>query len=280
MLITRGVLGLAVAIVTCSVHVPVTTSQEMKAGPKASSTLAKGRQILASNCAACHGIDGKGSERAPNIAQGSNAQQLSDQQLSRIIANGIPGTAMPAFHSLPAEQVRELIAYLRSLEGTDKTAKLPGKPEDGKAIFFGKGGCSQCHMIAGQGGFIASDLTEFARTHSLEQVRSAIIQPGTGKKGWVGLATAILRDGEKYVGRVRNEDNFSIQLQSLDGTFHFIAKSDLEKLEYDAKPLMPNFASTFTEKELNDLVSFLISASGNRNPEHSAKENEMDNLED
>lgn len=273
----RRLVGLLVVVFAFAVSLSLATSQELKEEPKAAASgMARGQQILASNCAACHGIDGKGSERAPNIADGPNMRRLSDAQLSGIIANGIDGTDMPAFHSLQARQVRELIGYLRSLEGAGNSARLPGNPEQGKAIFFGKGGCSQCHMIAGQGGFIASDLTEFARAHSGEQVRSAVLAPSAGKKRPVELATAILHDGARYVGRVRNEDNFSLQLQSLDGTFRLIAKSDLQNLEYDPQPMMPNFASTFTQGELNDLASFLLTAAGNSNPEKSAKDNKMD----
>lgn len=271
---------LALVVIACAGNSPRAASQQVKPGPNESSALAKGRQILASNCAACHGLDGKGSERAPNIADSPNMQRLSDAQLSAIISDGIAGTAMPAFHSLHALQVRELIAYLRSLEGVGERVELPGNSERGKVSFFGKAGCFQCHMIAGQGGFIASDLTDFARAHSAEQVRSAILEPSVGKKPPVALATATLRDGRKYVGRVRNEDNFSLQLQILDGTFRLIAKSDLENLAYDPQPMMPNFASTFTQSELNDLVSFLLSAAGNSTPGKSANENEMDNLED
>lgn len=271
---------MALVIVTCAVEVSVTRSQEIKAAPKALSTLAKGHQILASNCAACHGIDAKGSERAPNIADSPHIRQLSDTEVSRIIGNGISGTGMPAFRSLSNAQVHELVAYLRSLEGTTNHAKLPGDPQKGEPVFFGKTGCSNCHMIAGKGGFIASDLTAYASAHSAEQIRNAILESSSEDRQKVKLATAVLRTGETYIGRIRNEDNFSLQLQTLDGSFHFIMKSDLEKLELDPQPLMPNnFGSTLTTSELNDLISYLLSAAGNNDPQRRANENDRDNLE-
>ena len=71
--------------------------------------------------------------------------------------------------------------------------------------------------------------------------------------------TATIRGGEKIVGRIRNEDNFSLQLQTLDGTFHFVTKANLEGLEFNSQGLMPSdFGSTLTPNELNDLVSYLI----------------------
>jgi cytochrome c oxidase cbb3-type subunit III len=265
-------LCLIALLIAAGVMSPSPARPQAPSGKNSASALENGRQILASNCAACHGIDAKGSERAPNIADSPDVQRLSDAQLSHIIENGIPGTGMPAFRSLPTSQISDLISYLRSLEGARRNARLPGNPKQGRVLFFGKAGCSQCHMFAGEGGFIASDLTDFARTHSAEQLRDAIVDANAGDKNKVRLATAVLRDGKQYVGRVRNEDNFSLQLQTLDGTFLFVAKSDLKSLEYESKPLMPDFASAFTPTELNDLISFLLSASGNGTPEHAAKD--------
>lgn len=281
MLITRmRSASLVVVVAAFAALVPITRSQEINHA-SASPALARGRQILSANCAACHGIDGKGSVRAPNIADSPSVLQLSDAQLLRIIDNGIPGTGMPAFRSLSAAQVRNLVSYLRSLARNANNAKLPGDPKKGEPIFFEKAGCSHCHMIAGRGGFIASDLTGYARTHSTDQIRNAILASRSERKEEVKLATAILRSGDKYVGRIRNEDNFSLQLQLMDGSFISIAKVELAKLDFDPRPLMPdNFGSLLTAEELNNLIGYLLSAAGNADPHKRANDYEMDNLED
>ena len=219
---------------------------------------ASGKQTFASTCANCHGLDGRGGERAPNIADRPRVQQLSDAQIFKIIENGIPGSGMPAFHSLDSSHIKAVVTYLRTLQGTGKPAKLPGDPARGETIFVGKAGCSGCHMVAGKGGFIASDLSAYARTHNVEQIRNEIVTP-SNNDGRARMATAILRSGEKFTGRVRNEDNFSLQLQTLDGIFHFLEKSEIEMLEYSAQPLMPSdYGSTLSPDELNDVVSFLM----------------------
>ena len=224
---------------------------------------ARGKQTFASTCANCHGLDGRGGERAPNIAENPRVQHLSDVQISHIIENGIPGTAMPAFHALATPDVTAVVAYLRTLQGTRQTLKLPGDPVRGETIFFGKAGCSGCHLIAGKGGFIASDLSSYARTHTVEQIRSAITDPAAGSDLQARLVTVTTRGGEKVVGRIRNEDNFSLQLQTLEGTFHFVTKSDLERLEYNPQTLMPaDYSSTLSPDELNDVVSYLIKVAG------------------
>jgi cytochrome c oxidase cbb3-type subunit III len=222
-----------------------------------------GQQTFASTCANCHGLDGRGAERAPNIAENPKVQRLSDAQIAHIIENGIPGTGMPAFHSLAATDVKAVVTYLRTLQGTRQTVKLPGDPVRGEALFFGKTGCAACHMIAGKGGFIASDLSNYARTHDVEQIRGAITTPAPASDRQARLVTATIRGGEKVVGRIRNEDNFSLQLQTIDGVFHFVTKSDLAGLEYNPQPLMPSdYSSTLNPNELNDVVSYLIKVAG------------------
>jgi cytochrome c oxidase cbb3-type subunit III len=233
----------------------------------------RGKQTFASTCASCHGLDGRGSDRAPNIADSPRMQRLSDVQIFHIIENGIPGTGMPASRSLESPDIKAVVTYLRTLQGTREALNLPGNPKHGETIFFGRGSCSSCHMVAGKGGFIASDLSGYARTHTAEQIRSAITNPTAGDDRQARMVTVTIGGGEKYVGRIRNEDNFSLQLQGLDGTFYFVTKPDIEGLEYNSQTLMPSdYGSTLSLDELNDVVSYLMRPANES--ETSAKVNE------
>src|SRR5262249_3937126 len=113
-----------------------------------------GRQLFATRCAGCHGLDGKGGERAPDIANSAKTQGRSDEDLFRIVERGVPGTGMPPFASLGTEDVKAVVAHLRILQGRIAIAAAPGNPLKGHTIFYGKGGCADCHMVAGRGGFI------------------------------------------------------------------------------------------------------------------------------
>jgi putative heme-binding domain-containing protein len=232
-----------------------------------------GEKIFARSCGECHALDGRGGERAPNIAESPRVQRLSDDQIFGVVENGIPGTGMPAFHTLESSDIKSVVAYLRTLQGTKKTAELPGDPDRGRITFFGKAKCSNCHMVAGKGGFIASDLSGYACTHSAEETRSAINRPNPNADRQSRTVTATTRDGNKYVGRIRNEDNFSLQLQGLDGMFHFLAKSDLERLDSSPQSSMPSdYGSTLSSNELNDLISYLMTSA---NPGESATPKEI-----
>jgi len=238
-------------------------------------SIADGRQVFENRCAGCHGIDGRGGERAPDIATSAKTQRRSDSALAQIINNGIPSAGMPAFSTLDASTRRSLIRYLRFLQGKRGSAALPGNPLNGKAIFFGRARCSECHLAAGAGGFIALDLSSYGRARSVEDIRDAIIKPGQPSNASGGTVTVATRAGQTLTGIIRNEDNFSLQLQSLDGAFHLLMKSDVASMTRDSNSLMPaDYGSTLSASELNDLVSFLMSVDQQDKSSPDPKENE------
>jgi mono/diheme cytochrome c family protein len=86
---------------------------QSKPGPKAdpSSPAVKGRSLFGKNCAACHGSSGQGGE-GPNL----HGLTLSDERITSIVTAGIKNE-MPAFKSTVKDQdVKALIAYLRTLK--------------------------------------------------------------------------------------------------------------------------------------------------------------------
>jgi cytochrome c oxidase cbb3-type subunit III len=230
----------------------------------------EGKRTFATSCAACHGLDGRGGERGPDIAGKPEVQRLPDKDLLRIVQDGIAGTGMPAFGSLGAARIRAVVGHLRRLQGQGRAQKLPGDPQRGKALFFSKAGfskagfaktgCSQCHMVNGEGGFIASDLSSYAGTKSADDIRGAITDPNKNLDPRRRGVVVTTRDGKTQTGIARNEDNFSLQMQAIDGTFHLFRKSELRGIEYQPRSLMPaDYGSKLSRQELDDLVSYLIS---------------------
>jgi len=72
-----------------------------------------GRKAFESRCARCHGGDGKGGEMGPPIAQ--RLATLDNQQLSKLILDGVPLKGMPPNVVTAAEMV-DLLTFLRTLE--------------------------------------------------------------------------------------------------------------------------------------------------------------------
>jgi cytochrome c oxidase cbb3-type subunit 3 len=216
--------------------------------------------LFASNCAVCHGSDGRGGERAPNIATDREIVGLSDARLSGILNKGVLAQGMPAFEFLGDEKIKGLVQYLRALQGIAGSgqAHLPGDSGAGEQIFFGVASCSSCHMSKGRGGFLGEDLTAYARGRSAETVRAAILHPGEAGH----LVEVAISANRSYKGIIRARDNFNIVLQSEDGAFHSITRDDITQMTTSSQPLMPlDYGTKLQSKQLDDLVSYLIKSS-------------------
>ncbi|HUL35699.1 MAG TPA: cytochrome c [Candidatus Eisenbacteria bacterium] len=100
-----GTLSLAAALLagTCLLSAPA------KADAAAGGTLFK------TKCAGCHGADGKGKEVMKTSDLGAaDVQKLSDAELTGIITGG--KGKMPAYKTLSADQVKDLVSFIRSLK--------------------------------------------------------------------------------------------------------------------------------------------------------------------
>jgi len=231
-----------------------------------------GRKTFESVCATCHGLDGRAGERGPNIATRAEVQQLSDEETLHVLQTGIPVRGMPAFGALGVPKIKAVVAYLRVLQGGGKASPIPGDAQRGKLLFFGKARCADCHMINGIGGFIGADLTSYGSKGSAEEIRTAITEPNKDMEPRERTVAVTTREGRQFAGIARNEDNFSLQLQSLDGTFHLFSKNALEHFEYLPKSLMPSdYGTVLSASELDDLVSYLVRAAREATQSHASR---------
>jgi len=242
--------------------------------PKQSSpALATGRRTFESSCAPCHGLNGKGGEHAPDIATRPDIAKLSDSETLKVLREGKPQAGMPPFAGLGPAKLSDVLNYLRFLQGERKAPSVTVGAEQGKALFSGKGGCSECHMVHGMGGFLGTDLSDYGASHSADDIRSAIVDADKRPGGRKGLAKTTSKDGRQISGLVRNEDNLSVQLQGLDGTFYSLEKSDLSELMFDSEPLMPNnYVAKLSQSELDQLVSYLLSIANTKRDGQSCNE--------
>ena len=167
---------------------------------------------------------------------------------------------MPSFSFLGQPELTSILGYLRVLQGKGARAQMPGDLHNGASLFVGKARCSECHMAEGKGGFLANDLTAYGKGRTPAQIRDAITLPEKDQDQHVKLATATTREGKTYRGLVRTEDNFSLVLQTQDGEFVSLQKADLATMSYDSVSMMPkDYGSTLSARELDDLVSYLMS---------------------
>ena len=235
---------------------PTTASKTNAAG------LSEAKTAFNTACASCHGLDARGGERGPDLVSRPEVVRKTDAELLKILIDGKTAAGMPSFASFAPARLSGLVSYLRSLQGRSKRLPLPGDPVRGKALFFGKAKCAVCHMIGGQGGFFGQDLTSYATRMSVDDIRSVVVSPDKDLDPRRGLVTVMLADSTTLSGLPRNEDNFSLQLQTPDGVFHLLNKSDIQDLTYTGRSAMPSdYGAILSPVELNDLVSYLLDTS-------------------
>ena len=81
----------------------------------AKADVAAAEAAFKAKCAGCHGAEGKGKEmmKTRDLAS-ADVQKQSDADLAAIITKG--KGKMPAYGSLTPEQVKYMVAYIRSLK--------------------------------------------------------------------------------------------------------------------------------------------------------------------
>jgi alcohol dehydrogenase (cytochrome c) len=227
--------------------------------------VAAGRRLYDETCQACHGGEGRG-DRGPALTTGTFPHGSEDGDVFRNIRNGIAGSGMPAFSILPADQIWQLVSYIRSLSRA--TAAPPyeavsGNPAAGEAIFFGKAACSACHQVNGRGGIVGPDLSA-ARKTAAQALRLKIVEPNTdtdpngrGRRG-PGVVVVKTDDGREMRGSRRTEDTYSLQMVDTSGKLLLLDKAHIIDERYEFKSLMPDdYAKRLTEAEIQDVVAYL-----------------------
>jgi cytochrome c oxidase cbb3-type subunit I/II len=158
--------------------------------------VSRGGTLFAGNCASCHGSAGKGDGRAsasllPKPAN-LTAAQFSDERLSSVLWNGIPGSSMPPWRQLPTEDLRALVAYIQSLSvpSAPSTSQETATWEQGKAFFAAF--CGSCHGDTGAGngpaaGALAPAPTNFHLKKPTQERAWEVFEngvPGTAMPPW------------------------------------------------------------------------------------------------
>ena len=158
--------------------------------------------LFAENCAACHGVEGRGGA-AIALANPVYLAIADDASIRGVIAKGVPGTAMPAFAQsaggmLTDAQIDVISKEIRSrwskpgiLEGANPPSyatKSTGDVTHGETAY--KAYCESCHGPDGRGGAQGSSITDdsFLALVSDQGLRTIVIagRPELGAPDWRG----------------------------------------------------------------------------------------------
>lgn len=108
-----------------------------------------GQRMFLTYCAQCHGSDAKGAKGFPNLADGDWLWGGTPDQIKETITKGRDAVMTPkgTKPDMDAQQVKDVVAYVRSLSGLD--SKLGGHAEAGKELY--PQACAACHGPEGKG---------------------------------------------------------------------------------------------------------------------------------
>ena len=222
-------------------------------GPEA---VAGGHALFNQTCTTCHGMDGSEGERAPALVGERRFFRLSENALYDTIKHGIPGTGMPAMN-LADESIWKIVVFIRAMRSSASEVDVPGDAVHGREVFFGKGGCSICHMLDGKGGTIGPDLSNIGAEITLKRMKESLTVDGPIPAGYQPVKV-VTRGGQTIDGIAKNEDSFSIQLLDRQNRLHLLDREELRSVDEPRTSLMPhNYDKTLSAQEYNDLLAML-----------------------
>jgi len=160
--------------------------------------------LYGANCAGCHGAGGKGGA-AQSLRDPLYLAVADDATIRRVVRDGLPGTAMPAFARsaggmLTDEQIDVIVSGIRAqwakpdavrgLHPPPYAAQEAGDAKRGAGVYAAY--CASCHGVNGRGGERASSIVDgsFLALVSNQSLRTTVIvgRPELGAPDWRGNA--------------------------------------------------------------------------------------------
>ena len=229
--------------------------------------VAGGRGLFRIYCSFCHGLKAEGGLTGPALTRPDLTHSSTDEQMFRVISQGILGTDMPPY-ALPEDQIWQIMAFLAETRSKRQAVGADGDWQAGKTVYFGKGFCANCHMVGGEGGRLGPDLTRIGAMRSLEDLQESIRDASANfrtrtilDRPWTNYepVTLVTADGLRITGVIRNEDTFTIQIMDQKEAFHSRQKGELKEIVRLEHSLMPAYSrSMLSDTDLHDLLTFLV----------------------
>lgn len=217
-----------------------------------------GQRLFQQQCSRCHGLEADGGELGPALTDGFRSAS-TDAGLFRIVREGIPNTQMIGISRNATDQsVWMVVSYLNSLN-TTPVVDLPGDPAAGRMVFEGKGACSSCHMVDGQGGRRGPDLSVVGDRRDPDELASDLRTPDEelDPRWWTLRVTR--EDGSVVEGLRMGEDTFTMRVMDENEDLWSFSKDGVRSHERVTSSIMPSVNALLTSAEVDDLIAYLYS---------------------
>jgi cytochrome c oxidase cbb3-type subunit 3 len=219
-----------------------------------------GGRVYRAQCAQCHGPNGD-LVGGIDLRKGQFRRSSTNEELAKVIANGIPGTGMPPSPMQPAE-ITAIIAFIRAGFDPDARAVRVGDAARGKALFEGKAACNTCHRVKGVGPRVAPDLTDIGAARAPDALHATLLDPSSRMMPINRPVRIVMKDGTAIIGRRLNEDTYTVQIIDDKEALRSLIKANMRSYVVETASTMPSYAKRLTPDEIADVIAYLLTLKG------------------
>jgi cytochrome c oxidase cbb3-type subunit III len=255
---TAGAVALALSV-GMSVR-PFAQQQAQHAGEYTPADIQYGATVYAAQCTQCHGPTGD-QIAGVDLRSGRFRNAASDDDLRRIVTQGIPGTSMPG-RRLDNAEITGIIAYVRNMRDFNAAKVALGDAARGQGLFEGKGRCSTCHQVNGNGSHTGPDLSDIGSSRAAGALQQSLVDPTSTMMPINRPLRIVTKDGKTINGRRLNEDTYTVQLIDDQERLLSLSKADLREYTILKASPMPSYKDSLTPQEMADVVAYLVTLKG------------------
>jgi putative heme-binding domain-containing protein len=216
-----------------------------------------GRAAFQRICSVCHSV---------NLA--------TSQRMTRAEWSGVVGEMVSRGAQGTSEELENIVNYLSTNFGRG-TVSPPGGAQPSKPAqqlaplsrleiaaakkLIQTNGCLSCHRIGEMGSYIGPDLNDVGSNLSSDQILHALASPNDMVQPDNRTVQLITHDGQRVIGRILNQDGFSVQLIDSSGQLQSFEKETLRQLVIVTTNPMPSYAAKLNNEDVRTIVRYLAS---------------------
>lgn len=211
-----------------------------------------GRSAFQRICSACHSVNVATSQR---MTQAEWSAVVND-----MVSRGAQGTS---------GELESIVNYLSTNFGKGTTGGgQPSKPEELAPLsrteisaakkLIQTDGCLSCHRIGEVGSYLGPDLNDVGSNLSAEQIQHALSSPNHMVQPSNRTVQLITDDGQKFTGRILNQDAFSVQLIDSSGELKSFDKTTVRQFVIVTTNPMPSYATKLNSEDMKTIVRYLV----------------------
>ncbi|MFT7460810.1 MAG: putative heme-binding domain-containing protein [Planctomycetota bacterium] len=226
----------------------------------APSDIEKGRGLYQANCLGCHGSNGDAVEGVM-LATGRFRHARSDEDLITLIRIGIPDTLMIARPQFSYNELRALVAFVRTMQSGGALAPQDvsiGDALSGQRLFYAKGQCFTCHGVNGGGSRLYPDLAGIGSKRSAGSLQQSILEPRAVVREEHRFYQVTTTAGQIITGKLMNQDTHSVQLMISEKKLVSLGEDEISTRGFISTP-MRSYLNLLSADEVADLVAYLLS---------------------